>query len=324
MANFNQGLDSQGAMSIVRLLRRLADDGQAIVCTIHQASQEQFDIVSIQAHSFKQSFTYPDKQFDRVLALNRGGKVYYFGDVTNVVPYFSRHGVSIKPDKNVADLLIEVTSRGASEKSSNWTDLWANSPEAAAVLEKINNIMTPKSQASNQENALEKITPDDNYASSTYQQVYLLTNRTFKQYWRAPDYIYSRLYASFIHAGLNGLIFLQVNNTVAGMQYRIFSCFLVLMIVPEFINACALMFDENRNVFLGREYPSRIYGPLAFSTANIVAEIPYALVGGVLFYVLFYFLVGFPLGVPAIYTFLMMILFHLFITSWGQWIAAFS
>ena len=41
------GLDSQGAMSIVRLLRKLADNGQAIICTIHQASQEQFEQVSV-------------------------------------------------------------------------------------------------------------------------------------------------------------------------------------------------------------------------------------------------------------------------------------
>lgn len=46
VANTSQGLDSQGALSIVRLLRRLADSGQAIICTIHQASQEQFNIVS--------------------------------------------------------------------------------------------------------------------------------------------------------------------------------------------------------------------------------------------------------------------------------------
>lgn len=36
------GLDSQGATSIVALLRRLADQGLAVLCTIHQASQQQF------------------------------------------------------------------------------------------------------------------------------------------------------------------------------------------------------------------------------------------------------------------------------------------
>lgn len=42
-----KGLDSQGAISVVKLLRKLADGGQAIICTIHQASQEQFELVSI-------------------------------------------------------------------------------------------------------------------------------------------------------------------------------------------------------------------------------------------------------------------------------------
>lgn len=39
------GLDSQGATSIVTLLRRLADQGLAILCTIHQANQQQFEEV---------------------------------------------------------------------------------------------------------------------------------------------------------------------------------------------------------------------------------------------------------------------------------------
>ncbi|KAJ4203241.1 ATP-binding cassette transporter snq2 [Fusarium falciforme] len=164
--------------------------------------------------------------------------------------------------------------------------------------------------------------PHDQYASPTYQQILLLTKRTLLQYWRTPDYIYSRLYCSFAHSLLNGLIFLRLGNTRADMQYRSFSCFLILMIIPEFINACAMMFDDNRSVWLGREYPGRIYGWVAFTTANVIAEIPYALAGGVLFYVLFYFIVGLPLGEPAGYTFLMMMMFHLFSTSWGQWIVA--
>lgn len=39
------GLDSQGATSIVALLRRLADQGLAVLCTIHQANQQQFEQV---------------------------------------------------------------------------------------------------------------------------------------------------------------------------------------------------------------------------------------------------------------------------------------
>lgn len=42
------GLDSQGASSIVALLRRLADQGLGILCTIHQANQQQFEQVRFQ------------------------------------------------------------------------------------------------------------------------------------------------------------------------------------------------------------------------------------------------------------------------------------
>ncbi|KAM6508779.1 ATP-binding cassette transporter snq2 [Fusarium solani] len=301
------GLDGQGAMSIVRLLRRLADSGQTILCTIHQASQEQFEL------------------FDRVLALDRGGQVYYFGDIgvngRAVIDYFTRHGVTVEPDKNVADLLIEVAARKSRDTEHDWCQIWQDSDEVAVVLRAIDTITTAVRQAPREQGPS---MPHDQYASPTYQQILLLTKRTLLQYWRTPDYIYSRLYCSFAHSLLNGLIFLRLGNTRADMQYRIFSCFLILMIIPEFINACAMMFDDNRSVWLGREYPGRIYGWVAFTTANVIAEIPYALAGGVLFYVLFYFIVGLPLGEPAGYTFLMMMMFHLFSTSWGQWIVALS
>lgn len=39
------GLDSQGASTIVELMRSLANQGLAILCTIHQANQEQFEQV---------------------------------------------------------------------------------------------------------------------------------------------------------------------------------------------------------------------------------------------------------------------------------------
>ncbi|KAL0930637.1 ABC drug exporter [Colletotrichum truncatum] len=300
------GLDSQGAMSIIRLLRRLADAGQAILCTIHQASQEQFEL------------------FDRALALQRGGRVYYFGDIgvegRTIIDYFAKYGVPAESDKNVADLLIEVTTQEPKNSMGSWSDIWAQSDEAAAILEKITAITTSSTAAANEHDP----SFSKQYASSTYQQILHLTKRTSLQYWRTPDYIYSRLYCSFFHSALNGLMFLQLGNTEADMQYRIFSSFLVLMIIPEFINACAMMFNDNRNVWLGREYPSRIYGWTAFSTANVISEIPYAMAGAVLFYVLFYFLVGYPLGTPAGYTFLMILMFHLFSTSWGQWIVALS
>ena len=244
--------------------------------------------------------------------------MYYFGETgpngKTVVDYFARHGVDVEDDKNIADLLIEVTARGSA--TQDWCDIWAQSDEAAAVLDKIDNIAAaPKPRP-------EESTVVRQYASSTASQIVQLTKRTFVQYWRTPDYIYSRLYCSLFHALLNSLAFLQLGNSVAELQYRIFASFMVLMIVPEFINACAMMFDHNRDIWMGREHPSRIYGWTAFSTAQVAAEIPFAFAGAIIFYFVFYFIIGLPLGTPAGYSFIMIVWFHLFSTSWGQWIAA--
>ncbi|EDN10722.1 hypothetical protein HCAG_07183 [Histoplasma mississippiense (nom. inval.)] len=302
------GLDSEGAFSIVVLLRKLADAGLAILCTIHQASHQQIEV------------------FDRVLALNPGGNVFYFGEVgpsgKTICDYFGRHGVFIEDEKNVADLLIEVGVGICKVKGKqlDWNEIWKHSPEASKVQEEADIICSRE----NGEHVIDQIRDKDEFASPTWEQIVELTKRTSRHYWRSPEYPYSRLYASAIHALLNGLTYLQIGNSETDMQSRAFSCFLILMLVPEFVNGTSMKFTENRDMWEEREYPSRIYGWISFTTAQILSELPYALAGGAIFYLLFYYAVGLPLGVPAGYTFLMVLFFHLFSTSWGQWIAAMS
>ena len=94
------------------------------------------------------------------------------------------------------------------------------------------------------------------------------------------------------------------------------------MLVPEFINAISMRFIMNRDIWLAREGRSGIYNWIAFSTAQVLSEIPYTITGRGIFYLLYYFMVGFPLGFAAGYSFLMFFMFFLFATSRGQWIAA--
>lgn len=72
------GLDSQSSWDIGALLRKLADGGQAVLCTIHQPSAVLFE------------------QFDRLLFLAPGGHTVYFGDIGHnseaVLSYFERNG----------------------------------------------------------------------------------------------------------------------------------------------------------------------------------------------------------------------------------------
>lgn len=74
-------LDSQTAGSICKLIRMLADNGQAILCTIHQSSAIFMG------------------ELDRLLVLKGGGKTVYFGDLgkdcQSLINYFEKYGSSL-------------------------------------------------------------------------------------------------------------------------------------------------------------------------------------------------------------------------------------
>jgi hypothetical protein len=202
--------------------------------------------------------------------------------------------------------------KSSDHEKTNWASVWRNSQEYTDVKNEIASIRSNKSHPAS-------LPPSQ---PSLATQITLLTERTCRQFWRTAEYPYSRLYSSFLHALINGLTYLQIGNSTTDLQSKAFSCFLVLMLVPEFINAISMRFILNRDIWLAREGPSGIYGWDAFCTAQIVSEIPYSVIGSVIFFVLYYFLVGLPLGFAAGYSFLMFFLFFLFATSWGQWIAA--
>ncbi len=104
-----------------------------------------------------------------------------------------------------------------------------------------------------------------------------------------------------------------------------FTSFLIILLPPVIVNSVVPKFFQNRALWEAREHPARVYGWVAFCTANIVCEIPMAIVGSVLYWVIWYFATGLPRESSVSgYVFLMTMLYFLFITSWGQWICAFA
>lgn len=304
------GLDSQSAFSIVRFLKKLAHAGQAIVCTIHQPSS-----VLIQ-------------QFDMILALNPGGNTFYFGPVgesgADVIKYFGERGVQCPPGKNVAEFILETAAKGGKRtdggKRLNWSEEWKNSQNAKDVQAEIDRIKQERS----------KIQPKvheskHEFASPVMLQSKELTKRLFTQYWRDPSYLYGKLFTSVIIGIFNGFTFWQLGNTIADMQNRMFTAFLIIIIPPTIVNGVVPKFYQNRALWEARELPSRIYGWVAFCNASVIAEIPFAILGGTLYWAIWYWASGLPTdSSTAGYVYLMTILFYLFQSSWGQWICAFA
>ncbi|KAF7557576.1 hypothetical protein G7Z17_g604 [Cylindrodendrum hubeiense] len=303
------GLDSQSAYSIVRFLKKLSRAGQAIICTIHQPSSVLIE------------------QFDMVLALNPGGNTFYFGPMGqsghHIVKYFADRGAVCPPNKNIAEFILETAARPHKRPDGtkiNWNDEWLRSDEAKQVNDEIDALRRNQEQQDNQD-----AKHYDEFAASTWLQCVELTKRMFKQYWRDPSYLYGKLFTAVIVGIFNGFTFWDMGYTLQDMQNRMFTCFLIVTVPPTVVNAVVPKFFTNMALWQTREYPSRIYGWVAFCTANIVAELPVAVVSGFLYWVLWYWPTGLPTESSVSgYTFLMTILFFVFMNSWGQWICAFA
>ncbi|OAA76511.1 ABC drug exporter AtrF [Akanthomyces lecanii RCEF 1005] len=304
------GLDSQSAFSIIRFLRKLCAAGQAIICTIHQPSSELIE------------------QFDQILALNPGGNVFYFGPVgengSAVVDYFAARGSRCPDGKNVAEFLIEQGAKPAGR--AFWNEQWLQSDENRKLTQEIERIKRDRGAAAAQlEHEAGGATKKDEFAASAYTQTMLLTRRMFIKQWRQPSYVYGKFFVAVLIGIFNGFTFWQLGNTVADMQNRMFTSFLVLLFLPATMNAVLPKFFMDRALWEAREYPSRIYGWVAFCSASILSEIPSAVVSAVLYWVLWYFATGLPTeSSTSGFVFLMTLLFFLFQTSWAQWICAFA
>ncbi|KAF4554359.1 ABC-2 type transporter-like protein 2 [Elsinoe fawcettii] len=306
------GLDSQSAWSIIQFLKRLARAGQAIVCTIHQPSSQLI------------------QQFDMILALNPGGNTFYFGGVGEsggtVIKYFADRGVQCPPNKNVAEFILETAAKrpkGKDGRRINWNEEWKNSEQAAAVLDEINGLKRTRSEAAPKDNKSKGA--ETEFAASVALQTSELTKRIFRQYWRDPSYLYGKLFVSVIVGIFNGFTFYALGSSIQDMQNRMFTSFLIITIPPTIVNAVVPKFYSNMALWQAREHPSRIYGWFAFTTAQIVGEIPISIVGALLYWAFWYWPTGLPRDSETSgYVFLMTVLFFLFQSSWGQWICAFA
>jgi ATP-binding cassette, subfamily G (WHITE), member 2, SNQ2 len=304
------GLDSGAAFNIVRFLRKLADAGQAVLCTIHQPSAVLFE------------------HFDELLLLKSGGRVVYHGslghDSQDLIKYFESNGGRKCPkDANPAEYMLEVIGAGdPNYKGKDWADVWASSSNHEQRTHEIQEMIESRKNVE----PTQSLKDDREYAMPLSTQTWTVIHRAFVSYWRTPNYILGKFLLHILTGLFNCFTFYHLGYSTIDMQSRLFSIFMTLTISPPLIQQLQPVFLNSRNIFSSRENNAKIYSWFAWTTAAILVEIPYSLAaGGVYFCCWWWGIVGYRISsFSSGFTFLCVCLFELYYVGFGQAIAAFA
>ncbi|KAJ9143769.1 ABC transporter CDR4 [Pleurostoma richardsiae] len=266
------GLDSQSSWTICTLLRKLADQGQAILATIHQPGALLF------------------QTFDRLLFLAEGGKTVYFGEIGPhsriVLDYFTRCGARpCRPGENPAEYILEMVS-GEQAMDVDWVGQWNDSPELRRVVAELDQLSTCAQSSAHRASANGQ---GGTFALPLHSQLYHVAVRVFQQYYRQPNYIFTKFILGIVSGLFIGFSFFKANHSEQGFQNALFSVFLLCSIFSALVNQIMPKFVVQRALYEVRERPSRVYSWKVFILAQVLVEMPWQVLLGVCAWAASYF-----------------------------------
>ncbi|KAJ1927065.1 ATP-binding cassette transporter snq2 [Tieghemiomyces parasiticus] len=307
------GLDAQASFSIVRFLRKLAREGQSVLCTIHQPSSLLFE------------------QFDRLLLLAPGGRMVYFGDLGHncetIINYYESHGAPRCPsDANPAEYILDVV--GSRQEKINWPETYSNSELARSERAKLAAILENEKaqQAAQGPNGTISGDPDEHreFALGFWGQARYVVKRNYTSYWRDPEYNLNRYLLQVMVAIILGLCFLRLGYGSGALQNRVMVIFQTTIMGILIINQVEPQLIAWRRWFT-REEASGMYSWKAFTTGMVLTEIPYIIGAATIFFLILYWFVNLnPLSERVGYFFIILVAFYFYSLSFGFMVASFS
>ncbi|EXL39730.1 hypothetical protein FOCG_17666 [Fusarium oxysporum f. sp. radicis-lycopersici 26381] len=251
------GLDSQSSEAILALLKKLAASGLGILCTIHQPSAMLF------------------QRFDRLLLMARGGRSLTSGTLGT-------------PRRLFFDILTPAHRGGNTDgQGIDWPGLWDRSTEANVVSAELERISKSSSQTPSPEGDLGQRRTHGTYRLPLSSQLPIVCRRVFQQYWRSTTYIASKFMLGISGTLFIGFSFFQPGKSILGVQNAIFSILMVCAMFSSLVQQIMPKFIMQRTVYEVREKHSNMYSWVALIFANILVEIPYHLVLGIITFAIF-------------------------------------
>eukprot|EP01114_Cavostelium_apophysatum_P016393 TRINITY_DN464_c0_g2_i1.p1 TRINITY_DN464_c0_g2~~TRINITY_DN464_c0_g2_i1.p1 ORF type:complete len:1450 (+),score=441.85 TRINITY_DN464_c0_g2_i1:26-4351(+) len=295
------GLDAQSSYNIVKFIRKLADAGMPLVCTIHQPSSVLFEY------------------FDRLLLLAKGGKTVYFGDIGEnssvMIEYFEKNGArKCDHSENPAEYILEVTN----VSKIDWPGIWLASEERTAVHDELDVI---RKEAEKKEKPKDKATE---YATRYSRQTLEVYKKLNLDWWRNPMYNFARILQASLVGLVLGFSFWDLGNSSTDLQLRLLASFQILMLGMLLIMSAMPTFMAQRELFR-KDYASKFYSPASFSIGIIFVELPYLATAASLCCVAIYWSANLDsTPIHGFYFWIMFVVFMFFCVSFGQLIAAIS
>ncbi|KAI9278568.1 ABC-2 type transporter-domain-containing protein [Phascolomyces articulosus] len=300
------GLDAQSSYNIVRFIRKLADAGWPVLCTIHQPSAILFE------------------HFDHLMLLVRGGRTAYYGEIgkdsRTMIDYFEARGGPIcPPEANPAEYILEVVGSkklAGGKDVKDWAEIWQESDEAKALEEELEEI--------HQNADMNPQRVSHKYATGLWYQFWMVHKRMALAYWRSPGYNMGRFFTCMFISLLIGFTYWKMSYTTSDMQNRAFVLLATFLMAQNLIILAQPKFMTER-LYFQRDYASRYYSFLPFGFTSILVEIPYCIFFSTFFMFGFYWTAGLSNTSEQVgYFFIFMVIFVFWAVTFGFLIAAVS
>ncbi|EFA83423.1 ABC transporter G family protein [Heterostelium album PN500] len=259
------GLDSSAALKVMSYIKRIANSGRSIICTVHQPSTSIF------------------KQFDHLLLLKKGGEMIYFGPMGKgsqlVLDYYSQRGQICDPLANPADFILDIAN--GVDPNFDPVDAFKQSQENEVMIQELDSGITP-----------EGIKPPEfsgDYSSSVGVQFRLLMKRCFQNQIRELANMRARFFRSVLLAVVLGTTFLRIGH----QQVDIFNRKSILFFCAVYGGMAAMSMIPVIKVergFFYREQAAKVYRVWIYVFSFIVTDLPFLAASVIVFSVITYFL----------------------------------
>nr|APD26558.1 ATP-binding cassette transporter subfamily G-like8 protein [Brachionus koreanus] len=275
------GLDSKMAKSIVFYLKKLAQKGKTIICTIHQPSSETFAI------------------FDKICLLSQT-KVAFFGSREDALKFFENNlHLKFPPFTNPADFYMDALGVDVNDAENsraqiqNYCDKFTKSEYNLELSKKIESVKpisfnSPPNYTS--------------YKSTWSEQMRHLLQRSFLSYIRNRKVVLNDILMVFVTALLGGSIYYQTgkaNNSdncrynQQSIQNVSFALFYTITVSVIFCMLAAVMAFPNEIPIYFREHKASVYRSDTYYLSKFLVELPVYLILPAIHATVIYYMVGF-------------------------------